>query len=247
MEHYVFFYLGTLFWKIGSQQKDVQDRTSILFFVSAFLTFMSVSAMPAFVSERFLFIRERMNVHYSTEAYCIANFLSSIPWLFCIAFVCTFLIYFMVQSRLGASHFFIYMGILFSDLVTVESMMMMISAVSPAPVVGLAVGASILGVYMVVCGYFLIPKHIPPYFIWVHFGLSFHTYGFRSFMYNDFKGVNTIPQYGNVTGVDGDVVLQFYSMDHEDIGINMLILYIMTFVYRMGFYLLLRYFNKTLK
>eukprot|EP01083_Nonionella_stella_P036217 98838_1 len=48
--------LGSLYFNIGSSVADQQDRISILFFVAAFLTFMSISGMPAFVEERGIFI-----------------------------------------------------------------------------------------------------------------------------------------------------------------------------------------------
>lgn len=102
------FCLGTLYWDIGDSAHHVQDRISILFFVAAFLTFMSISGMPAFVEERSLFIRERVNNHYTPLAYTIANFLSSLPWIFMISLLSSMLIHLMIQSRPGGDKFGIY-------------------------------------------------------------------------------------------------------------------------------------------
>ena len=125
------FCLGTLYWQIGETTSDVQDRISILFFVSAFLTFMSVAGMPAFVEERSIYIREHMNNHYYTSAYTIANFLSSVPWIFLISLISSAFIFVMIQPRDTAEYFPIYLLNLFLALITAESMMMAIAAVSP--------------------------------------------------------------------------------------------------------------------
>lgn len=75
--------MGTLFFQISDDQKvalatfffllvgisrsfvqAIQDRISVLFFSVAFLTFMSIAALPAFIQDRILFVRERMNNAY---------------------------------------------------------------------------------------------------------------------------------------------------------------------------------------
>ncbi len=86
--------------------------------------------MPAFVEERALFIRERMNNHYGPFLYSLSNFLSSLPWIFLISLLSSTLIYSMIQSRTGGDHFGIYLANLFVALVAAESMMVAISAVS---------------------------------------------------------------------------------------------------------------------
>ncbi len=104
--------------------------------------------MPAFVEERALFIRERMNNHYGPFLYSLSNFLSSLPWIFLISLLSSTLIYSMIQSRTGGYHFGIYLANLFVALVAAESMMVAISAVSPMFMIGLAAGAGMLGLYM---------------------------------------------------------------------------------------------------
>jgi hypothetical protein len=45
-------YTTVSFPKLGRDQDTIQDRNSILFFSVAFLVFMSVAAVPAFIEER---------------------------------------------------------------------------------------------------------------------------------------------------------------------------------------------------
>jgi len=234
--------LGTLYWEIGTDEASVQDRISILFFVAAFLTFMSISGMPAFVEERGIYLKERMNNHYGTLAYSIANFFSSLPWIFLISLLSSAFIYGMIQSRLGGDVFVVYLLNLFVALLVSESMMVAISATSRFFMVGLAMGAGMLGLYMIVCGFFLQPTNIPAAWKWVHYGVSFHTYSFRVFMYNEFHDLEldpTNPRYPN-----GNAVLTQYEMEDADVPFCFVVLFIMMFVYRLAFYGLLRFIEK---
>ena len=58
------------------------DRLSVHFFSVAFLGFMSVAGIPAFLEERHVFIRERSNGLYGPGVYVIANSLCTLPYLF---------------------------------------------------------------------------------------------------------------------------------------------------------------------
>ena len=234
------FCLGTMYFDIGNKADDTQDRISILFFVGAFLTFMSISAMPAFVEERSVYIRERMNNHYGTLSYVMANFLSGLPWLFLISLVCTLLIYGLIQSRLGGEYFAMYLLTLFIDLMVAETMMVAISALSKYFLISIAIGAGLLGLYMTVCGFFLLPKNIPIGWIWVHYGVSFHTYTFEMFMYNEFHNNNV-----DIGGTgDGNLILKEYDMENVDPGFNVLICLIMATVYKIMFYALLKLLHR---
>lgn len=57
--------------------------------------------------------------------------------------------------------FAIYLANLFMALMVAESIMVTLSAVSSIFMVGLALGAGVMGLYMIVCGFFLLPSHIP--------------------------------------------------------------------------------------
>ena len=196
--------------------------------------------MPAFVEERGIFIKERQNNHYSTLAYCIANFLSSLPWIFLISLIASALIYGMIQSRSGGDVFFIYLCNLFIALMVAESIMVALSAISSEFMVGLALGAGVMGLYMIVCGFFLLPQHIPDGWYWLHKYVSFHTYSFTVFMRNEFKDFNE-------GDIDGNAVLEFYEMDDLRIGECFIYLIVMMIVYRIIFYVLLRFLNRRQK
>lgn len=50
--------IGFMYLNIEHDQKSIFDRISILFYVVAFMIFMSIAVIPAFIMERLVFERE---------------------------------------------------------------------------------------------------------------------------------------------------------------------------------------------
>lgn len=53
--------LGTIYVNLGTSYQDVFNRFAILFFSVAFLTFMAIAAVPAFIEDMKIAVRERLN------------------------------------------------------------------------------------------------------------------------------------------------------------------------------------------
>ena len=134
------------------------------------------SLFIAFVEEKAVFIRERINNHYSPGSYVVANTIASIPFVFVIALVSSILIETMVRSRSTFEHFVIYTLNLFTALMVSESMMLMISAVSPVFMIGLAGGACFLGLYM--CTVMFLFADFMLFFFWISFCCDFYLLDF---------------------------------------------------------------------
>eukprot|EP00127_Corallochytrium_limacisporum_P000732 Clim_evm18s25 gene=Clim_evmTU18s25 len=237
--------IGTLFFDVGTDGNAINDRVSILFFVAAFMTFMTVAAVPAFVDERAVFVRERASGCYRPAAYTLANTLSSIPWVFLIALSSSIPVYWMVQLNPGAGQYFFFVLNLFLALYTAESFMIAISVVAPFALLGIAIAAMIFGFFMLMSGFFIVKSDIPDYWIWGYY-ISFHNYIFQSFLYNDFSGL-TLTNVETATGVipemSGDeYISSLYGVDSDIRLRNSLIIIAMIVFWRMVFmFLLSRY------
>lgn len=68
------------------------------FFSVAFLGFMSVAGIPAFLEERSVFVRERSNGLYSSGEYLLAQTIVSIPFLFTCSLVYTLIMYVLLVT-----------------------------------------------------------------------------------------------------------------------------------------------------
>eukprot|EP01126_Amoeba_proteus_P049669 TRINITY_DN5821_c0_g1_i1.p1 TRINITY_DN5821_c0_g1~~TRINITY_DN5821_c0_g1_i1.p1 ORF type:complete len:557 (+),score=90.91 TRINITY_DN5821_c0_g1_i1:602-2272(+) len=181
------FMMGTEYLRQSNNQSTIQDRISILFFSAAFLIFMSVAAVPAFIEERYIFIRERANAYYSVGPYTLASSLVCMPFVFMIALSFTGFSYFLMNMHSTPEAFFYFLLDLFIALLTAEAIISSIAAVSPSYIVGIAVGAGMYGMYMINQGFFIRADHIPGWWIWVHY-IVVHKYSFEGFMVNEFMG-----------------------------------------------------------
>ncbi len=70
--------VGTMYLS-SNQTISNAAMTSLLFYVQAFLVFISVAALPALIEGRFVFQRERMNNSLHLLSFTMANFLGALP------------------------------------------------------------------------------------------------------------------------------------------------------------------------
>jgi len=205
--------IGLMYLNLGDDKSpsSVISRINILFFVAAFLVFMSVAVLPFFITERAIFLRERTNGSYGVGPYVLANVTMALPGIFLIALVSTSLI--VPLAKLNG--YGTYLAVLTACLFTAEGFMNLIGACVPHYIIGIALGAGIFGFFMLCEGFFIVKDDIPAWFIWGHY-MAFHTYGFRAFMANEFETINAFDAGGQFA--DGHAVLSFYSMADVAIG-----------------------------
>ncbi|KAG1652464.1 hypothetical protein FOA52_009206 [Chlamydomonas sp. UWO 241] len=183
--------MGTIFLNLGKTWKDTYSFTSMMFFVVAFLTFMSIAGFPAFAEDMAVFSRERKNGYYGVSTFVVANTLASAPFIFGIALISSLVVYWLVGLNDQGDRFPYFVLNLYASLTVVESIMMMIAAIVPHYLMGIAGGAGILGMFMLVSGFFQPVAQIPAP-VWrypLHF-MAYHSYAFGGFMQNQFDGTD---------------------------------------------------------
>jgi len=183
--------MGTIYLQLGNSWKDSYSRTSMMFFVVAFLTFMSIAGFPAFAEDMAVFMRERLNGYYGISTFVVANTLASAPFIFLIAIISSVIVYWLVDLNDNGDRFPFFFINLYTSLTVVESLMMAIAAIVPHYLMGIAGGAGMLGMFMLVCGFFQ-PVGQLPQPVWrypLHY-MSFHSYAFGGFMQNEFAGTD---------------------------------------------------------
>ncbi|KAK9818551.1 hypothetical protein WJX74_006208 [Apatococcus lobatus] len=183
--------LGFVYFQLRHTWHDVFSRTALIFFGVAFLTFMSIAAFPAFVEEMQVFIQERLNGYYGVSQFVVANTIAATPFVFLIAVLSSVTVYWLASLNPSGGSVIYFILDLFLSLMVVESMMMAIAPLVPHYLMGIAAGSGLLGIFMLVCGFFQPAGQLPRPILYypLHY-MAFHTYSFYGFMKNEFVGTD---------------------------------------------------------
>ncbi|GAA6021383.1 hypothetical protein JCM8202_003594 [Rhodotorula sphaerocarpa] len=249
------FMLATIWVHLGYSTNKLNDRLSVSFFSVAFLAFMSVAGIPAFLEERAVFIRERANGLYTPGHYHLATTLVSMPFLFFCALAYTLMIYWAIPMNPGATHFFRFLVYLYLALFAAESQSLLIAALVPIFVAALALAAFANGLWMCVQGYFIRTTSLPDFWRYSFHYMDYQTYAFDLLVRNDFVGqILPCPVQPDGTclcpipsslvsqgtcAVTGNDVLQDLDIAGISDGLYVGILLIIIFVYRFAMWLVL--------
>ncbi|KAI4723664.1 putative ABC transporter [Aureobasidium sp. EXF-10727] len=247
--------MGTVWLRLSTIQKDIQSFVNALFFGSAFLSFMAVAYVPAFLEDRAIFVKERANGLYGPLSFVVSNFLIGLPFLFLISILFAAVTYWLINFRPDATAFFIHVMWLFLDLVAAESLVVLVSSLFPNFIIALALVAFTNGLWMSVGGFLVPTGSLNVFWRYVFHYIDYQAYVFRGMMVNEFDG-RTYRCAGNVvTGcscayeselsgqckIDGRAVLQYYDYPTGQLGKTVGIMVGIIVVYRVLGYLALRF------
>ncbi|KAG8650382.1 hypothetical protein MANES_07G034600v8 [Manihot esculenta] len=241
------FGLGTIYYDLGSTYASIQARGSLLMFISTFLTFMAIGGFPSFVEEMKVFIRERLNGHYGTTTFIIANTFSSLPFLLMISLIPGAIAYYITGLHKGFEHFVCFAFIIFASLLLVESTMMAIASIVPNFLMGIIAGAGIQGLMALGGGFFRLPNDLPrPFWKYPLYYIAFHKYAYQGMFKNEFEGLR-FQSYQGAGGssaemINGEDVLR--DVWQVEMGyskwVDLLILLGMTIFYRFLFLIIIK-------
>ena len=153
--------MGTVWLRLDTDQASIQPFVNAIFFGSAFMSFMAVAYVPAYLEDHATFVKDRANGLYGAPAFMIANFIVGLPYLFLISVLFSVIAYWLSNFRPTGDAFMIWVMWLFLDLVAAESLVVLVSSLIPIFVVSLAIVAFANGLWMSVGG-FLVRTHPVP-------------------------------------------------------------------------------------
>ena len=178
--------MGTVFLRLKTSQTDIQPFINAIFFGSAFMSFMAIAYVPAFLEDRATFAKERANGLCGPLAFTIANFLIGLPYLFFIAVLFSVVEYFLSNFQPNFNAFMMWVLWLFLDLVAAESLIVLVSSVFPVFVVSLAVAAFANGLWMCVDGFLVPMSTLNVFWKYVFHYIDYQAYVFQGMLVNDF-------------------------------------------------------------
>ncbi|KAH9801773.1 ABC transporter domain-containing protein [Citrus sinensis] len=261
--------LSSLFKNLSHHDfKTINRLLNFYIFAVCLVFFSSNDAVPTFIQERFIFIRETSHNAYRASSYVVSSLLVYLPFFGIQGLTFAAITKLLLKLHSSLLNFWM---ILFASLITTNAYVMLVSALVPSYIAGYAVVIATTALFFLTCGFFLKRGHIPPYWRWLHY-ISAIKYPFEALLTNEFKGkecYNGAP--GDLSpGPLGEVKLSklhnttaallrpdctligediVYSMDIqiENIWFDILILLAWGVLYRLFFYLVLRFYSKNVR
>ncbi|KAL2813312.1 P-loop containing nucleoside triphosphate hydrolase protein [Aspergillus granulosus] len=178
--------MGTVWLRLKTDQEHIQPFINGLFFGSAFMSFMAVAYVPAFLEDRATFTKERANGLYGALPFIISNFIIGLPFLFLISVLFSVVSYWLSNFRPTAEAFFTWVMWLFLDLLAAESLVVFVTSIFPNFVIALALVAFANGLWMSVGGFLVSPTILNPFWKYVFHYIDYQAYVFQGMMVNEF-------------------------------------------------------------
>ncbi|XP_020235302.1 ABC transporter G family member 6 [Cajanus cajan] len=176
------FILATMFWRLDNSPKGVQERLGFYAFAMSTTFYTTADALPVFLQERYIFMRETAYNAYRRLSYLVSHALVALPSLafLSLAFAATT---FWAVGLDGS--FFFYFLIIFASFWAGNSFVTFLSGVVPHVMLGYTIVVAILAYFLLFSGFFVNRDRIPNYWIWFHY-LSLVKYPYEAVLQNEF-------------------------------------------------------------
>ncbi|KAF3439155.1 hypothetical protein FNV43_RR17430 [Rhamnella rubrinervis] len=237
------FMMATMFLNPPKTLQGITNRLSFFIFTVCLFFFSSNDAVPAFIQERFIFVRETSHNAYRASSYTIAGLITYLPFLALQAAVYTGIVWFALGLRGSIIYFFI---ILYVSLLSTNSFVVFVSSVVPNYILGYAAVIAFTALFFLFCGYFLNSNDIPGYWRWMN-KISTMTYPYEGLLMNQYQTTDsfgTSPEGRDVRGIDILEGLNIYHEDDSKKWEKVVILLGWAVFYRILFYIVIRFASK---
>ncbi|KAL3036628.1 hypothetical protein AAZX31_01G019900 [Glycine max] len=235
--------MATMFFKPKETLQGITNRLSFFIFTVCLFFFSSNDAVPAFIQERFIFIRETSHNAYRASTYTIAGLITHMPFILLQATAYAVIVWFALKLR---GPFLYFLLVLFVSLLSTNSFVVFVSSVVPNYILGYAVVIAFTALFFLFCGYFLNSNDIPHYWRWMN-KISTMTYPYEGLLMNQYQTNDTFGfgylDGARITGLD---ILNSLHIDTDERKKRTIVLTMFGWavLYRVLFYLVLRFASK---
>ncbi|KAJ8476044.1 hypothetical protein OPV22_019771 [Ensete ventricosum] len=181
------FILGTIFWRLGESPKDVTERLGFFAIGITTVFFTCADALPVFIQERYIFMRETAYNAYRRSSYVLSNAIVGVPALILLSVAFAASTFFAVGLAGGAEGLVFFFLIILASFWAGSGFVTFLSGVLSHVVLGYTVAAAMLSYYLLFSGFFINRNRMPHYWIWFHY-LSMLKYAYEGALQNEFGG-----------------------------------------------------------
>lgn len=179
--------LGSIFYNLDMDLIGAQERVGLFAFILTFLLSTTVEALPVFLQEREILMKETSCGSYRVSSYAIANGLVYLPFLLILAVLFATPLYWLVGLNPSFFAFSRFLLLIWLILYTANSVVVCFSALVPNFIVGNSVISGVIGSFFLFSGYFVSKQGTPKYWIFMHY-ISLFKYPFEGLLMNEFSG-----------------------------------------------------------
>ncbi|KAK4349066.1 hypothetical protein RND71_031821 [Anisodus tanguticus] len=181
--------LATIFWKLDDSPKGVQERLGFFAFAMSTTFYTCAEAIPVFLQERYIFMRETAYNAYHRSSYVLSHAIISLPSILVLSLAFAVTTYWSVGLAGGESGFFFFLMFMVASFWAGSSFVTFLSGVIYNVMIAYTVVVAILAYFVLFSGYFISRDRIPPYWIWFHY-MSLVKYPFQGVLQNEFSDPN---------------------------------------------------------
>lgn len=234
------FILGSIFYNLKDDLAGAEEKVGLFAFILTFLLTSTIEALPIFLQEREILMKETSCGSYRISSYAIANGLVYSPFLLILAILFTAPLYWLVGLNQSFMAFLYFLLLIWLILYTANSVVVCFSALVPNFIIGNSVISGVMGSFFLFSGYFISKHGMPSYWIFMHY-ISLFKYPFEGFLINEFSGSGKCLEYmfGKCV-VSGEQVLREEGYGEESRWWNVVIMVCFIAVYRFISYVILR-------
>ncbi|TKV96769.1 hypothetical protein SEVIR_9G451300v4 [Setaria viridis] len=179
------FILATVFWRLDNTPKGVNERFGFFAIGMSTMFYTSADALPVFLVERYIFLRETAHNAYRRSSYTLSNAIVALPPLVLLSLAFAGITFFAVGLAGGAQGFAFFALIVLASFWAGSGFVTFLSAVVPHVIIGYTVVVAVLAYFLLFSGFFVTRDRIPSYWIWFHY-LSLIKYPYQAVMQNEF-------------------------------------------------------------
>ncbi|KAK3012808.1 hypothetical protein RJ639_010400 [Escallonia herrerae] len=180
------FIMATTYWKLDTSPKGIQERLGFILFAISTMFHICAEAIPIFLQERYVFMRETAYNAYRRSSYVLSQSLVVLPSLLFSSLVFATITFWAVGLGGGVGGFCFYVLIILASFWAGSSFVTFLSGIVPHVMLGYTIVIAILAYFLLFSGYYINRDRIPPYFIWFHY-MSLFKYPYEAVLKNEFE------------------------------------------------------------
>jgi ABC-type multidrug transport system permease subunit len=178
--------LATVFLRLDDTPKGVQERLGFFAMAMSSLFYICADALPVFIQERHIYLRETAHNAYRRISYVLANAVVSFPPLVILSVAFAVTTFFPVGLAGGGASLVFFALVVLGALWAGTGFVLFVSAVVPHVMLSYTVVAAVLAYFLLFSGFFINRDRIPSYWIWLHY-VSLVKYPYQAALQNEFS------------------------------------------------------------